>query len=105
MTAASADAVFQALGPDAVLVNVARGSVVDEPALVAALTESRIGGAELDVFAHEPDVPEALRTLDNVVLVPHQASATIETRYVMADLVLRNVATKLAGHEPLTAVV
>jgi lactate dehydrogenase-like 2-hydroxyacid dehydrogenase len=88
-----------------VLVNVARGSVVDEPALVAALTEGRIGGAGLDVFAHEPDVPEALRTLDNVVLVPHQASATIETRRAMAGLVLRNVAAKLAGHEPLTAVV
>lgn len=98
-------AVFEALGPDGVLVNVARGSVVDEPALVAALTEGRIAGAGLDVFAHEPNVPEALWTLENVVLTPHQSSATVETRRAMADLVLRNVAAKLAGNEPPTAVV
>jgi lactate dehydrogenase-like 2-hydroxyacid dehydrogenase len=99
------DAVFDALGPDGVVVNVARGSVIDEPALVAALSEGRLGGAGLDVFAHEPDVPPALWTMENVVLMPHQASATVETRLAMADLVLRNVAAKLAGGEPLTAVV
>jgi lactate dehydrogenase-like 2-hydroxyacid dehydrogenase len=98
-------AVLDALGPEGVLVNVARGSVVDEPALVAALAEGRLGGAGLDVFAHEPAVPEALWTMENVVLMPHQASATVETRLAMADLVLRNVAATLAGREPLTAVV
>jgi lactate dehydrogenase-like 2-hydroxyacid dehydrogenase len=98
-------AVLDALGPDGVLINVARGSVVDEPALVAALEQGRLGGAGLDVFAHEPTVPPALWSMENVVLMPHQASATVETRLAMADLVLRNVEAKLAGREPLTAVV
>jgi lactate dehydrogenase-like 2-hydroxyacid dehydrogenase len=97
--------VLDALGPEGVLVNVARGSVVDEPALVAALEKGRLGGAGLDVFAHEPTVPPALWTMDNVVLSPHQASATVQTRRAMANLVLRNVEEKLAGREPLTAVV
>jgi len=98
-------ATIAALGPDGVLVNVARGSVVDQPALVAALTDGRLGGAGLDVFAHEPEVPEALWQMENVVLMPHQASATVETRLAMADLVLANVAARLAGGEPPTAVV
>jgi lactate dehydrogenase-like 2-hydroxyacid dehydrogenase len=97
--------VLDALGSDGVLVNVARGSVVDEPALVAALTERRLGGAGLDVFAHEPHVPKALWGLDNVVLMPHQASATVETRLAMADLVLRNLEAQFAGREPVTPVV
>lgn len=97
--------VLDALGPDGILINVARGSVVDEPALVAALAEGRLGGAGLDVFAHEPEVPQALWAMDNVVLQPHQASATVETRRAMADLVLANLAAHFAGREPLTPVV
>jgi hydroxypyruvate reductase len=84
---------------------VARGSVVDEPALVAALAEGRLGGAGLDVFAHEPDVPRALWDMDNVVLQPHQGSATVETRRAMADLVLVNLAAHFAGREPVTPIV
>jgi hydroxypyruvate reductase len=97
-------AVMDALGPSGVLINVSRGSVVDEDALVAALSEKRLGGAGLDVFAHEPNAPEALWSMDNVVLMPHQASATIETRRAMADLVLGNLAAHFAGREPLTPV-
>jgi hydroxypyruvate reductase len=97
--------VLDALGPSGILINVARGSVVDEAALVAALVEDRLGGAGLDVFAHEPNVPEALWDMDNVVLQPHRASATAETRRAMADLVLANLAAHFAGKEPLTPVV
>ena len=97
-------AVLDALGPGGILINVSRGSVVDEDALVAALSEKRLGGAGLDVFAHEPNVPEALWSMDNVVLMPHQASATIETRRAMADLVLGNLAAHFAGSDPLTPV-
>lgn len=93
-------AVLDALGPEGALINIARGSVVDEAALVAALAEGRLGAAGLDVFAHEPQVPEALRAMDNVVLAPHQGSATIETRRAMADLVIANVDAFFAG-EPL----
>lgn len=84
--------VLDALGPDGVLVNVARGSVVDEPALVAALQEGRLGAAGLDVYAEEPHVPEALRALGNVVLLPHVGSATVRTRTAMAELTLANLA-------------
>jgi hydroxypyruvate reductase len=97
--------VLDALGPQGVLINVARGSIVDEEALVAALVEGRLGGAGIDVFAHEPNVPKALWTMDNVVLQPHQASATVETRRAMADLVLNNLAAHFAGKELLTPVV
>lgn len=97
--------VLDALGPAGILINVARGSVIDEPALVAALVDGRLGGAGLDVFAHEPEVPQALWAMDNVVLQPHQASATVETRRAMADLVLANLAAHFAGREPLTPVV
>lgn len=92
--------VMDALGPDGVLVNVARGSVVDQDALVEALTEGRLGAAGLDVFADEPHVPEALRALDNVVLLPHVGSATEETRAAMRALTLDNLAAWLAD-EPL----
>jgi hydroxypyruvate reductase len=98
-------AVLDALGPSGILINVSRGSVIDEDALVGMLSEKRLGGAGLDVFAHEPNVPQALWSMDNVVLLPHQASATIETRRAMADLVLANLAAHFAGKEPLTAVV
>jgi hydroxypyruvate reductase len=83
--------VLDALGPEGFLVNVARGSVVDEAALVAALRERRIAGAGLDVFDNEPHVPAELMTLDNVVLLPHVASATRETRQAMADRVFDNL--------------
>ena len=83
--------VLDALGPEGFLVNVARGSVVDEAALVEALAERRIAGAGLDVFEDEPQVPEALFALDNVVLAPHIASATRDTRQAMADLVHDNL--------------
>ena len=75
----------------AILVNVARGGVVDTDALVAALKSGHLAGAGLDVFDNEPHVPAALLALDNVVLTPHTASATHETRRAMADLVLENL--------------
>src|SRR3546814_5258854 len=73
-------AMLDALGPEGVIVNISRGSVIDEDALVAALAEKRIAGAGLDVFANEPHVPQALLGMDHVVLQPHQGSATVETR-------------------------
>jgi len=91
--------VIDALGPEGILVNVARGSVVDEPALVKALEEGRLGGAGLDVFADEPNVPEALFKMDNVVLQPHQGSATIETRRAMGDRMLENLAAHFEGRK------
>jgi hydroxypyruvate reductase 2 len=94
--------VMEALGPDGLLVNVARGSVVDEDALVDALRSGRLGRAALDVFADEPNVPEALFAMENVVLQPHQASATVETRRAMGDLVLKNLAAHFAGEAPPT---
>jgi hydroxypyruvate reductase len=97
--------ILDALGRDGILVNVARGGVVDQPALVAALRERRLGGAGLDVFADEPHVPEALWSLDNVVLQPHQASATVETRLAMGEMVLANLAAHFAGKPLPSAVV
>jgi glyoxylate reductase len=86
------------------LINTARGPIVDEVALVAALRERRIAGAGLDVFEHEPEVHPGLVELDNVVLVPHLGSATIETRSAMAELAARNVVEVLADRAPLTPV-
>jgi lactate dehydrogenase-like 2-hydroxyacid dehydrogenase len=83
--------VIEALGPKGVLVNISRGSVVDEPALVDALREGKLGAAGLDVFADEPRVPEALLKMDNVVLQPHVGSATHPTRGAMGQLVLDNL--------------
>ena len=85
------DAVLDALGPEGYLVNVSRGSIVDEAALIAALEAGRIAGAALDVFEDEPRVPDALRASPKVVLTPHIASATLETRTRMADIVLENL--------------
>jgi lactate dehydrogenase-like 2-hydroxyacid dehydrogenase len=96
--------VLEALGPEGYLVNIARGSVVDEPALVDVLVNRRIAGAALDVFADEPNVPEALFPLDHVVLQPHAASATNETRDAMAQLVVDNLAAHFAGRPLLTPV-
>lgn len=92
--------VLRALGKKGILVNVARGSVVDEAALIAALEQGVIGGAGLDVFANEPHVPERLRALPHVVLAPHIGSATTSTRQAMADLALANLAAHFAG-QPL----
>jgi lactate dehydrogenase-like 2-hydroxyacid dehydrogenase len=83
--------VIDALGPEGILVNVARGTVVDETALVTALQAGRLGGAGLDVFEHEPKVPAALLDMDNVVLQPHVGSATRETRQAMGDLTCQNL--------------
>ena len=96
--------VLDALGPDGFLVNVARGSVVDERALVAALEERRIAGAGLDVFADEPHVPAALLGRDDVVLLPHVGSATVETRHAMVELMLANVDRFLADGTLVTPV-
>ncbi len=96
--------VLEALGPKGYLVNVARGSVVDETALIAALVAGTIAGAGLDVFENEPEVPEALRALDNVVLVPHIGSATWETRRAMADLAFGNLDAHFAGRPLLSPV-
>jgi lactate dehydrogenase-like 2-hydroxyacid dehydrogenase len=96
--------VLAALGKDGILVNVARGSVVDEAALIAALQAGVIAGAALDVFEDEPRVPQALIDLPHVVLVPHIGSATGQTRHAMADLALANLKAQLAGQPPLTPV-
>ena len=98
-------AVLEALGPEGAIVNVARGSLVDEPAMVDLLTTGRLGGAALDVFADEPRVPAPLMDLPNVVLSPHQGSATEKTRAAMGDLVVRNLAAHFAGDPLLTPVV
>jgi lactate dehydrogenase-like 2-hydroxyacid dehydrogenase len=98
-------AMLDALGPQGVIVNISRGSVIDEEALVAALAERRIGGAGLDVFADEPHVPEALFGMDHVVLQPHQGSATESTRKAMADLVLANLDAWAKGEPLVTPVV
>jgi len=96
--------VLKALGPRGVLINVARGTVVDEEALIAALKDGTIMAAGLDVFANEPEVPDSLRTLQNVVLLPHIASASITTRNAMDQLVVDNLKAWFAGKAPLTPV-
>jgi glyoxylate reductase len=96
---------LRAMRDDAYLVNTARGPVVDEAALAAALRDGVIAGAALDVFEREPEVHPALLELDNVVLVPHLGSATRETRTAMAELAVANVLAVLRGDEPPTAVV
>jgi hydroxypyruvate reductase len=96
-------AVLEALGPEGFLVNVARGSVIDEAALVHALADKRIAGAGLDVYEDEPHVPEQLKSLDNVVLLPHIASATRETRQAMADRVFDNLQSFFAEGRLISA--
>lgn len=96
--------VLEALGPDGVLINVARGSLVDEPALIAALEAGTIRAAGLDVFADEPRVPERLIARDNVVLLPHVGSASVHTRNAMAQLVVDNLVSWFDGRGPLTPV-
>lgn len=97
-------AVLDALGPQGYLVNVARGSLVDEEELVDAIVHERIAGAALDVFADEPRVPDALRESERVVVVPHIGSGTRETRAAMADLVRENVRSFLGTGELVTPV-
>jgi lactate dehydrogenase-like 2-hydroxyacid dehydrogenase len=96
--------VLDALGPNGILINVARGSVVDEPALVKALQEKKIRAAGLDVFVHEPKVPKELIEMDNVVLFPHLGSASVYTRTQMDHLVVDNLLSWAAGKGPLTPV-
>ena len=96
--------VLKALGPRGVLINVARGSVVDEPALVAALKSGTILAAGLDVFANEPTVPDELKAMQNVVLLPHIGSASVVTRNAMDQLVVDNLKNWFAGKPPLTPV-
>jgi len=96
--------VIEALGPTGVVINVARGSVVDEPALIAALKARKIMAAGLDVFAAEPNVPEELRALPNTVLLPHVGSASIATRNAMDQLVVDNLKAWFSGKPPLTPI-
>jgi lactate dehydrogenase-like 2-hydroxyacid dehydrogenase len=96
--------VLEALGPNGVLVNIARGSLVDEAALIEALASGKILAAGLDVYENEPQVPEALLKLDNAVLLPHVGSASEPTRLAMANLVVDNLFSWMDGKGPLTPV-
>ena len=93
-------AVLAALGPAGTLINIARGALIDEEAMIAALQDGTLGAAGLDVFADEPRVPAALRALPNVVLTPHVGSLTVETRHAMGQLVVDNLQAHFAG-QPL----
>ena len=97
-------AVIDALGSKGTLVNVARGSLVDEAALLRALVEGRLGHAALDVFENEPHVPSALLALPNVIVQPHQGSATVETRTAIGQLMIDNISAHFAGRPLLTPV-
>lgn len=96
--------VLDALGPEGTLINIGRGSVVNEAALIAALKNGRIAAAGLDVFENEPHIPRALRALPNTVLLPHIGSATVETRRAMGDLSIDNLVAHKAGKPLLTPV-
>ena len=97
--------VLEALGPEGYIVNMARGTLIDEAAMLELLTTKQLGGAALDVFEKEPQVPEGFFSLDNVVLSPHQGSATQQTRNKMGDLVVANIEAHFAGEPLLSAVV
>ena len=96
--------VLDKLGPNGIVINVARGSVIDEPALIAALREHKIAAAGLDVFVNEPEVPPELLTMENVVLLPHLGSASVFTREKMDQLLVDNVLAWAADKPPLTPV-
>jgi lactate dehydrogenase-like 2-hydroxyacid dehydrogenase len=96
--------ILEALGPDGVLINVARGSLVDEKALIEALRTGKILAAGLDVFENEPSVPQELIALDNAVLLPHVGSASVKTRHAMAQCVVDNLCAWADGKPPLTPV-
>lgn len=98
------ESVLNALGSKGIIVNISRGSVIDEHAMVQALLDGRLGGAGLDVFENEPKVPDQLKSLDNVVLIPHIGSATTETRRAMTSLVLENALSFASKGELLTPV-
>jgi len=97
--------VLEALGPKGMLVNVARGTLIDEPAMLELLQNGGLGGAALDVFVDEPKVPQAFFALDNVVLSPHQGSATYQTRDAMGALLIANLEAHFAGEPLISAVV
>ncbi|CAL0322044.1 unnamed protein product [Lupinus luteus] len=97
--------VIDALGPKGVIINIGRGQHIDQPELVSALSEGRLGGAGVDVFENEPEVPEQLLGLENAVLSPHAASDTVETCNAMADLVLSNLEAHFLNKPLLTPVV
>ncbi|KAH6801548.1 D-isomer specific 2-hydroxyacid dehydrogenase family protein [Perilla frutescens var. hirtella] len=97
--------VIAALGPKGVLVNIGRGALVDEPELVSALCEGRVGGAGLDVFENEPHVPESFFGLQNVVMLPHVGTDTVETSDAMADLVVENLESHFLKKPLLTPVI
>src|SRR5260370_4864182 len=96
--------VMKALGPRGVIINVASGRVVDEQAMISALKSGTILAAGLDVFEKEPNVPDELRTMQNVVLLPHIGSASVVTRNAMDQLVVDNLKAWFAGKPPLTPV-
>ena len=96
--------ILEALGPRGILINMARGSVVDEPALIAALRDKKIFAAGLDVYANEPNVPRELIEMENVVLFPHLGSASVYTRSAMDQLVVENLLSWISGKGPLTPV-
>ncbi len=98
------DQVIAALGPDGVIVNISRGTVIDEEALIAALQQGRIRGAALDVFRGEPQIDPRLAALPNLLPLPHIGSATVETRAAMGELQRRNLRAILEGREPVTPV-
>jgi lactate dehydrogenase-like 2-hydroxyacid dehydrogenase len=96
--------VLEALGPKGVLINIARGSVVDEKALIAALKAGKLGNAGLDVFENEPNVPKELIDMPHVVLLPHVGSASVHTRNAMGNLVVENLKHWFSGKGPITPV-
>lgn len=96
--------VLSALGKDGIIVNIARGAVIDEPALIAAVRDGSIAGAGLDVFIGEPTINPAFYDLPNTVLAPHQGSATIETRLRMGDIVVTSLGSHFAGKRPAATV-
>ncbi|ATA23089.1 dihydrofolate reductase [Brenneria goodwinii] len=96
--------IFSAMPESAFLINIARGSMVNQPELIQALQQKKIAGAGLDVFADEPNVPDELIKMENVVLLPHIASATIETRIQMSEIVFANIQAHFKGEKEPTAI-